>query len=255
MLTVENASPRVMIRIPMDVLQRAPDIAYLHTNFRRWLTQDPNRARLQLVNVEGVTRTRGSELLLGYRWQDIRVTGSYVYTDARDPSEEGAGRRPVSLTPRHSAGLVAMWEQHDRGRIGLEAYYTGVQALDDNPWRRCSRPSLEVGALGEIVLGKVSLFLNLENTLSVRQSGYNSILRAPSRRRWPVDRGCLGTTGSTCGERWFEDEVLAGDVLVGLWPARQARGVKRGITQVPTWNGLQCSVSPRCSRAISSPSA
>lgn len=145
--------------------------------------------RVQLVNAGGVTRTRGSELLLRYRWQDITVTGSYVYTDAHEPGTGDAGRRPVSLTPRHSAGLVAMWEQHGRGRVGLEAYYTGIQALDDNPWRRRSRPYLEVGALGEIVLGRVSLFLNLENILNVRQSGYNPMLR-PRRAddgQWTVD--------------------------------------------------------------------
>lgn len=145
--------------------------------------------RVQLINVAGVTRTRGSELLLRYRWQDVTVTGSYVYTDAREPGAEAAGRRPVSLTPRHSAGLVAMWEQHDRGRVGLEAYYTGIQALDDNPWRRRSRPYLEVGALGEIVLGRISLFLNLENILNVRQTDYNRMLR-PRRAddgQWTVD--------------------------------------------------------------------
>ena len=144
--------------------------------------------RVQLVNVAGATRTRGSELLLRYRRQDITVTGSYVYTDAREPGGEGAGRRLVSLTPRHSAGLVAMWEQHDRGHIGLEAYYTGTQALDD-PWRRRSRPYLEVGALGENVLGRVSLFLNLENILNVRQSGDSPMLR-PRRAddgRWTVN--------------------------------------------------------------------
>ncbi|WP_312417912.1 hypothetical protein [Comamonas sp.] len=42
---------------------------------------------MQLVNVAGVTRTRGGELLLCYRWQDITATGSYVYTDAREPGE------------------------------------------------------------------------------------------------------------------------------------------------------------------------
>lgn len=45
-LAVENASPRVVIRIPTDALRRAPDIAYLHANFRRWLSQDPSGARL-----------------------------------------------------------------------------------------------------------------------------------------------------------------------------------------------------------------
>ncbi|KFL38043.1 TonB-dependent receptor plug domain-containing protein [Arenimonas donghaensis] len=144
--------------------------------------------RVQLINVRGVTRTRGSELLLRYRWRDTTVTGSYVYTDADEPGE-GGGRRAVSLTPRHSAGIVAMWEQHGRGRIGLEAYYTGTQALDDNPWRRRSRPYVELGALGEIVLGNVSLFLNLENILDVRQSKHDPMLRQrrTSDGQWTVD--------------------------------------------------------------------
>lgn len=147
------------------------------------------RERVQLVNVRGVTRTHGSELLLRYRWQDFTMTSSYVYTDASEPGEDGSGRRAVALTPRHTAGLVAMWEQHGRSRVGLEAYYTGIQSLDDNPWRRRSRPYVELGALGEIVLGKVSLFLNLENILNVRQSGYNPMLR-PRRAddgQWTVD--------------------------------------------------------------------
>lgn len=145
--------------------------------------------RVQLMNAGGTTRTRGSELLLRYRWQDITVTGSYVYTDSTEPTDDAAGRRDVALTPRHTAGLVAMWEQHGKGRIGLEAYYTGVQSLDDNPWRRRSRPFVELGALGEIVLGKVSLFLNLENILNVRQTGYNPMVR-PQRAadgQWTVD--------------------------------------------------------------------
>ena len=155
------------------------------------LVDSPTAAgdRVQLVNVQGVTRTRGSELLLRYRWRDTTVTGSYVYTDADEPGEGGSGRRPVSLTPRHTAGIVAMWEQHGRGRIGLEAYYTGTQSLDDNPWRRRSRPYVELGALGEIVLGKVSLFINLENILNVRQTGYDPMLR-PQRAsdgQWTVD--------------------------------------------------------------------
>ena len=145
--------------------------------------------RVQLINTVGVTRTRGSELLLRYRWQDMTVTGSYVYTDATEPGAGSAARRRVSLTPRHTAGLVAMWEQHGRGRVGLEAYYTGTQSLEDNPYRRTGRPFVELGALGEIVLGKVSVFLNLENILNIRQSGYNPIVlpRRADDGQWTVD--------------------------------------------------------------------
>lgn len=145
--------------------------------------------RVRLVNVEGPTRARGAELLLRYRWHDVVVTGSYVLTDATEPREDGIGRRRAPLTPRHTGGLVAMWEQHGRGRIGVEAYYTGTQALDDNPYRRTGRPYVELGVLGEITLGRASLFVNLENILDIRQTGYHPLTR-PRRAAdgsWTVD--------------------------------------------------------------------
>ncbi len=127
--------------------------------------------QVRLINVDGVTRTRGIELLLRYRWRDFVVTGSYVFSEATEPGTEPERRRSVPLTPRHTAGLVAMWERHGRGRVGIEAYYTGTQSLDDNPYRRTGRPYVELGALGEITLGKLSLFLNLENILNIRRTG------------------------------------------------------------------------------------
>lgn len=149
----------------------------------------PGAEQVRLVNAQGRTRTSGTELLLRYRWHDITVTGNYVYVDASEPDPAGGGRRNVPLTPRHSAGIVAMWERHGRGRVGLEAYYTGRQPLDDNPYRSISRSYVELGALGEITLGRISLFLNLENILNVRQSRYDPL---PRRQRatdgqWTVD--------------------------------------------------------------------
>lgn len=82
-----------------------------------------------------------------------------------------------------------MWEKPGRGRIGLEAYYTGRQALEDNPYRTHSRPYVELGAMGELTLGRVSLFINAENLLNVRQTRYDPLLlsrRAPEGA-WTVD--------------------------------------------------------------------
>jgi iron complex outermembrane receptor protein len=144
---------------------------------------------VRLVNVDGTTRIRGSELLLRYRWNAITLTGSYVFVDSKEPDEDGSGRRRVPLTPRHTAGLVAMWEKHGRGRIGVEAYYTGRQSLDDNAYRAHSKSYLHLGVLGEVVLGRVSLFANAENILGVRQTRYDPLLRpvrAPSGE-WTVD--------------------------------------------------------------------
>jgi outer membrane receptor for ferrienterochelin and colicins len=151
--------------------------------------RDVSATRAELVNADGVTRTRGAELLLRYRLNAVTFTGSYVRTDAREPDPDGAGRRLVPLTPRNTAGVTAVWEKHGRGRLGLEAYYTGRQGLEDNPYRTRSRPYVELGAMGELVLGKVSLFLNAENLLDFRQTRYGPLLlprRAPDGA-WTVD--------------------------------------------------------------------
>jgi len=82
-----------------------------------------------------------------------------------------------------------MLEEHDRGRVGLELYYTGKQALDDNPYRTVSDDYFELGFLAEIAVGKTRLFVNAENILGTRQTKYDSLLRsvrAPDGR-WTVD--------------------------------------------------------------------
>lgn len=145
--------------------------------------------RVRLVNIDGTTRLRGSEVLLRFRQDGFTVTGSYVFVDSSELDPLGIGRRQQPLTPKHTAGLVGMWEEHAKGRIGIEAYYTGRQLLEDNPFRTRSRPYVHLGVLGEIVLGKVSLFANAENLLNIRQSRYDPLL-LPQRAadgRWTVD--------------------------------------------------------------------
>lgn len=144
---------------------------------------------VRLVNQNGITRTRGVEALVRWRRAPYIVTASYLYLDTSEPLESMPAYRTVPLTPRHSAGIVAMWEEHDRGRVGLELYYTGQQSLADNPYRNESEPYLHIGLLGEIVLGRYRLFLNFENLLDVRQTKEDSLLqqtRAPSGL-WTVD--------------------------------------------------------------------
>jgi outer membrane receptor for ferrienterochelin and colicins len=145
--------------------------------------------RVRLINIDGLTRIRGSEVLLRYRQGEFTVTGSYVLTDATEPEAFDASRSFVPLTPRHTAGLVAMWEEHGKGRVGVEAYYTGRQRLEDNPYRSHSRSYVHLGVLGEVVLGRVRLFMNAENLLDVRQTRYDPLL-LPQRAadgRYTVD--------------------------------------------------------------------
>ena len=145
--------------------------------------------QVRLVNATGETDISGAEVLLRYRWQDIKFTGSYLYTDATKEDDSGVGRVPLALTPKHSAGLVVMWEEHGSHLVGFEAYYTGTQELENNPYRDRSEAYWHLGLLGQITIGQVSFFVNAENLLNVRQTKEDSLLlleQAPSGR-WTTD--------------------------------------------------------------------
>ena len=109
-----------------------------------------------------------AKLLLRYRWHDIKFTGSYLYTDSSEPSDTNVGTVPITLTPKHSAGLVVMLEEHGSHLLGFEAYYTGTQRLENNPYRNYSDAYWHLGILGQITVGSISYFLNAENLLNVR---------------------------------------------------------------------------------------
>ena len=144
---------------------------------------------VRIVNAPGQSEIRGAEFLLRYRWNDLKLTGSYLYSDASKLNDSGFGREPLALTPKHSAGAVLMWEEHGSHMVGFEAYYTGTQHLEDNPYRTKSEAYWHLGLLGQITVGKVSYFLNAENLLNVRQTKDESLLlpeQAPSGR-WTTD--------------------------------------------------------------------
>ena len=153
--------------------------------------------RVALVNADGVTRTRGGEFLARYRWDELRLSVSYVHVSAAEPDPDRPGRRTVPLTPRDAAGMTLSWEKRGRGRIGLEGFYVGRQSLPDNPFRQTSRPYVQIGAMAQVNLGRASVFANVENLLNVRQTNYDPLVlpqRAPSGS-WTVD-GWAPTDGA-----------------------------------------------------------
>jgi outer membrane receptor protein involved in Fe transport len=136
--------------------------------------------RVRLINANGESRIYGSELMLRYKWQDIKLTGSYLFLDATEFDVTNNTRQRIELTPRHSAGFVAMWERHGEFRVGFEAYYTGNQRLDGNPYRNISKPYWHLGLLGEKTFGQFSWFINAENLLNIRQTSEDPLV-LPSR--------------------------------------------------------------------------
>jgi iron complex outermembrane receptor protein len=133
------------------------------------------------------TTNVGLELLGTLRRAPVSVTATYTYVRARETVD--AVQQDVPLTPRHSAGIVGMWEKEDVGRAGMEWYYTGRQSLEENPYRAVSEPYMILGLLAEKQFGRIRLFINGENLSGVRQTRWDPLLR-PARAadgRWTVD--------------------------------------------------------------------
>jgi iron complex outermembrane receptor protein len=143
-----------------------------------------------IVNAALPAETWGTELLLRYRRGGLMLLATYSYTSSTEEDPEAPGaRRDVPLTPGHLVSLNAIWEDEKHGRIGIEAYYIGRQALDENPYRTEGATHFLLGVLAEKRMGRARVFLNLENIGNVRQTHYDPLLR-PSRApdgRWTVD--------------------------------------------------------------------
>jgi iron complex outermembrane receptor protein len=140
-----------------------------------------------LRNLTASTKNLGVESVGMWRKGEFSATASYTWTRAQEMP--GTVRQDVELTPRNTAGLVGTWERENNVRIGIEAYYTGTQRLDDNPYRTESEPYVLFGFLVEKRLGRFKAYLNAENLGDVRQTKYDPLLR-PTRGvdgRWTTD--------------------------------------------------------------------
>lgn len=144
---------------------------------------------IRLVNADHPTTAWGTDVVVRARWRLLAATTTYTFTDASDVEPDVGARRAVPLTPRHAAGLVVAVEREGRGRVGFEAYYTGRQRLDDNPFRDTSAPFAYIGALAERRFGRLRVFINFENLTDVRQTRFDPLVRPTPGLggRWTVD--------------------------------------------------------------------
>ena len=142
-----------------------------------------------LVNAPEPTRTWGTELIARYRRGEFLTMITHAFTRSTEFDVEAGQRREVPLTPRHTMSFNVMYEGESWGRAGFEAYYTGRQTLEDNPYRDTSRRYVLFGGLFERRVGRVRMFINVENLADMRQTKYDPLIR-PTRLpdgRWTVD--------------------------------------------------------------------
>jgi iron complex outermembrane receptor protein len=178
------------LSVSFDLTRADGPLTYTATFFasRIWDPAHVDRSPTYVLrNLADPTVNVGLELLATLRREPFSITTSYTYVRAREIVD--GFERDVPQTPRHSAGVVGVWEAEDVGRVGVEWYYTGQQALEENPYRTVSKPYVIVGLLAEKHVGAIRLFVNGENLTAVRQTRWDPLLR-PSRAvdgRWTVD--------------------------------------------------------------------
>ncbi len=175
--------------VSIDVTRTQGPFSYTATFFGSRIAHPIkiDRPTYTLQNLIEPTTNRGVELLGLFRRSPFALTASYTYVQSRET--EGGVTSDVELTPRHSVGLVGMWENED-GRVGVEWYHTGRQRLEDNPYRGTSEPYNIVGVLIERRVGPLRLFINGENLTDTRQTRWDDPFLRPDRAadgRWTVD--------------------------------------------------------------------
>jgi iron complex outermembrane receptor protein len=145
---------------------------------------------IEIVNTDGPTLTRGTELIARYHREDpeLDVILTHMFLWSTEPEPFGPERRDVALNPRHSATFDLL-KQIGPARIGFEVFYTGRQVLDDNPYRDSGFPYVLFGGLIDFGIGASRVYVNVENLGDVRQTREDRLVR-PSQTaggRWTVD--------------------------------------------------------------------
>jgi outer membrane receptor for ferrienterochelin and colicins len=131
-----------------------------------------------LVNAAGDLRTHGGELFAVYNQEPWVVTAYYSATRSREISPATGRLREAPFVPREQAGLDWALEDDDHGRyLAAEIFYTGRQALQNDPYRSVSAPYTTLGILAAQRFGRVTVFANGENLTNVRQTAFEPLFR------------------------------------------------------------------------------
>lgn len=142
----------------------------------------------RIVNAEQPTRTTGTELIARLHQEDLDVILTHMFIWSTESNLEGGGLREVPLNPRHTASFDLLW-RFGASQIGVEAFYSGRQALEDNPYRTRSDDYVLWGFLFMHRIGAAILYVNTENLADVRQTRHDPLLRQQPLRdgRWSTD--------------------------------------------------------------------
>jgi outer membrane receptor for ferrienterochelin and colicins len=122
----------------------------------------------------GYNDTKGVETNIKLTYDHFKLFIGHTFADVKQHSQGRTTTLP--LVARNRLNNVLIYEIHDKLRIGLEGYYFGEQELSDG---RTGRDYWIFGLMTERIWDGFSLFLNFENFLDTRQTGFETIYTGP----------------------------------------------------------------------------
>lgn len=139
---------------------------------------DDSDGTIKVGNSLADATARGVELFGVYDHEPLFITALYTFTEAREPLDAARdATRPAAYLPRHAGGVDITWEDAAHGTwIALEAFYTGKQPLDRDPFRSTGANYTVVGLLATQRVGRYKLFANVENLTDARQTRFEPLL-------------------------------------------------------------------------------
>ena len=116
-------------------------------------------------NTSGNIESKGFETNIKIRFEDISTYIGYTFIDATRNFNNISTVNP--LTAKHRLNANIMYEMNEKLRVAYEILYVGQQYLTST---EKVRNYWVMGVSGEYKFKHISLFLNLENFLDIRQS-------------------------------------------------------------------------------------
>jgi len=132
--------------------------------------------RPQLLNAPTPTDIRGLELFAVYAHEPLVVLLEYAYLHSTSFSPFSNEPTELPLTPTHSGGLDIAWESDETNtRVAMHLFYTGAQAVIDDPYRTTTPPYSTLGLLISQRFGRFDVYLSGDNLTNLTQTHYDPI--------------------------------------------------------------------------------
>lgn len=129
---------------------------------------------LMYENAPSFIITKGFDTNFKISLDELTLFVDYTYTDIQKNYDK---EYPYfDLTPKHKLNMTLTFEEEQKWRTGIEAFYTGKQYLSDHTQ---SDDYWTFGFMLQKIFNKFSIVGNIENIFDVRQTKYEQVVMKP----------------------------------------------------------------------------